>query len=259
MARIANLNATTLKKIRSFPAEYAHLLHSGAYNLDEFSLDGRLPEGTVTNLPRTGTFNESYCPVVPTHAHLLNAKKLCFPHGLHEFKPDEVQKSSPHVEEIVIHENCLWSGTNWTVLMKQLRHMFPNWRHLGIDMEVDVDDVGYDEYFKETAEEWSDAFEEHLRQDTAPLRIDATMPMYLENEGRFRASDLPKFKLDVRKKREGWGTETTFTFTRNEDFGEGRILCMEAKVERLVRDGEEWSASEEEDDEKEEEESVQDD
>ncbi|KAH7713665.1 hypothetical protein AAVH_18981, partial [Aphelenchoides avenae] len=77
-------------------------------------------------------------------------------------------------------------------------------------------------------------------------------------EGRFRASDLAKFKLDVKKEvREGWGTETTFTFTRNEDFGAGRILCMEAKVERMVRNGGEFSTSEEEDDEEEEAESDQ--
>lgn len=34
-------------------------------------------------------------------------------------------------------------------------------------------------------------------------------------------------------------------FTRNEDFGESRILRMEAKLERMVRDGAEFSTGEE--------------
>ncbi|KAH7699326.1 hypothetical protein AAVH_33568, partial [Aphelenchoides avenae] len=118
-----------------------------------------------------------------------------------------------------------------------------------------VNNVGYDDYFKQAAKRWSDTFEEHLQQDIAPLRIDVAMPMYLEDEGHFRAADLPKFKLNVKKEvREGWGTETTFTFTRNEEFGEGRILCIQAKVERMTRVGAELSTSEEEGDEEEEEE-----
>ncbi|KAH7719204.1 hypothetical protein AAVH_13362 [Aphelenchoides avenae] len=254
------MNAASLKKLPRFPAEYAHLLHSGTFNLDEFSLDGHLLEGTSAELPRTETFDDSDYAVVPKHAHLLIAKKLCYSRGLHEFKTDEVNKSCPHVEEIVIHESSLWSDTQWAVLLKQLRQMFPNWHRLEIDIEIDVDDVGYDDYFKHAAEEWSDAFEEHLRQDTVPLRIDATMPMYLEDEGHFRASDLPKFKLDVKKEvHEGRSTETTFTFTRNEDFGGGRKLCMEAKVERMIRVGAELSTSEEEGNEEEEEESDHDD
>lgn len=38
-----------------------------------------------------------------------------------------------------------------------------------------------DDYFKRAAAGWSDAFEEHLHQDIAPLRIDATMTVELEN------------------------------------------------------------------------------
>lgn len=41
------------------------------------------------------------------------------------------------MEEIVVHENCLWVG-NWAEALKQLRQVFPNWRHLKIDMEIDV-------------------------------------------------------------------------------------------------------------------------
>ncbi|KAH7719188.1 hypothetical protein AAVH_13346 [Aphelenchoides avenae] len=62
------------------------------------------------------------------------------------------------------------------------------------------------------------------------------MPVYLEEEGHFDAEDLPKFKMNAKTEvREKWGPETEFVFTCNEDFGEGRILCMEVKVERIFQ------------------------
>lgn len=65
--------------------------------------------------------------------------------------------------------------------------------------------------------------------------------------------------MDVEKAvRDGYRT-TTFTFTRNEDFGEGRILCMQASVADMFNNGGEYLTSEEEEQEEEEEEPDQDD
>ncbi|KAH7706921.1 hypothetical protein AAVH_25836 [Aphelenchoides avenae] len=254
VVRIVNMNAKTLKKIRDFPAQYVHLLDSETLNLDELSLSGELPAGAEKTLPRTKMFVDNDHVVFPAHVHLLNSKKLSFSSGLHESVPGEyeVNTSCPHVEEITIHETAEddpWMDTNWVEQLKQLRRAFPNWRHLEISncvdlRSIDLDEARYDECFVASVEKWFESFEAHLRQDTAPLRIDAA-------EGHFRATDLPDFKMDVKKAvREVKGervTETTFSFTRDEDFGQGRILCMEAWVHRHVRDGAELTTSEEED------------
>lgn len=68
IAHIVKLNATTLKNIHCFPAEYAHLLHSEIFNLDELKLEGRLPEGssTVCNILSFGTLGFVACWSCPS-------------------------------------------------------------------------------------------------------------------------------------------------------------------------------------------------
>ncbi|KAH7705040.1 hypothetical protein AAVH_27760 [Aphelenchoides avenae] len=152
---------------------------------------------------------------------------------------------NPRIRRLVIAiDNMFVSG--WTKkMLRHIRMVFPNWNSLRFTMEIQSDDHGYDTYFRNVMNRWSDKFEAYLRQESHPLAIEVEASLdHVAADDRIRARHYPKFVCTVvHGDFEEHGVGTKFLFIRTEDFGEERSLNMKCAI---YVDGDEEQGEEDE-------------
>ncbi|KAH7719277.1 hypothetical protein AAVH_13249 [Aphelenchoides avenae] len=207
-----------------------------AFDLDHSDFCGLAPEPSTKILPKTRTLDERYRLVVKNHAHLINAERLCLGRG-DELEKSVVSSSQPclTVKQIEIDEDSRWRLGTWTPLLGNFRKAFPQWEALEVRMDVHPCDVGYDTYFRNTINTWSEEFGNYLRSEPHPLTIRLIASMELESKGTFRAADFPSFVMTrVTTILAHDATETTFNFKRAEEFGLKRMILIDATITRRI-------------------------